>query len=167
MNDSREQGFNLIELMVAITVLGVLLGVGVPSFTGIVRSNRATSQTNDLITALNFARSEALKRGHRVSVCPGVSSACSGATDWNAGILVFTDDSGTSGDLDVSDVVLQSWPAYQNMMVASGPTSIMFTPVGAQAATVDLVVSGCTGQQAREVKVELTGRIGHTKKACP
>ena len=36
MNTLRQRGFNLLELMVGITVLGVLLGIGVPSFTQMI-----------------------------------------------------------------------------------------------------------------------------------
>ncbi len=170
MNTRRQRGFNLLELMVGITVLGVLLGIGVPSFTEMIRNNRLVEQTNSMVTALNYARSEALKRGIRVSACPGAGSACSGATDWNAGVLVFTDDTGTIGTLDNVDAVLQSWPASSAGFVAGGsvsPASITFLPTGAQAAAqIDIYKSGCTGQQLRRINVAVTGRIGMTKVAC-
>ncbi len=105
MNTLRQRGFNLLELMVAITVLGVLLGIGVPSFTQMMRTNRLAEQSNSLVAALSYARSEAVKRGFRVSACPGAGNACTGGTDWNAGILVFTDDTGTTGTLDGADAV--------------------------------------------------------------
>jgi len=171
MNTSRQHGFNLIELMLSITVLGVLLGIGVPSFTEMIRNNRLVEQTNSMITALNYARSEALKRGFRVSVCPSAGTACSGGTDWNAGILVFTDDTGTTGTLDVSDAPLQKWPASTSGFVAGGsssPASITFLPTGAQAAAqIDIYRPLCTGQNVRRISVGVTGRIGMTKEACP
>src|SRR4026209_2490211 len=136
MNTRCQYGFNLLELMVGISVLGVLLAIGVPSFTAMIRTNRLVEQSNGMVGALNYARSEALKRGYRVSACPGSSGgcsggtawdgggpvvrrggyrgsacpgssgACSGGTDWNAGVLVFTDDTGTTGTIDDSDEVL-------------------------------------------------------------
>ena len=110
MNIRCQHGFNLLELMVGISVLGILLAFGVPSFTAMIRTNRLVEQSNGMVGALNYARSEALKRGYRVSACPGSSGACSGGTDWNAGVLVFTDDTGTTGTIDDSDEVLQSCP---------------------------------------------------------
>jgi type IV fimbrial biogenesis protein FimT len=164
----RQRGFNLIELMLGITVLSILLGIGVPSFTQMIRNNRLVEQTNTTLTALNYARSEALKRGFRVSVCPGSGTACSGGTDWNAGILVFTDDTGTTGTIDGSDAVLQSWPASNNGFVAGGSTaSITFLPTGAQAdAQIDIYKSGCTGQEKRRISVVRTGRVDMTKRSC-
>jgi type IV fimbrial biogenesis protein FimT len=167
MNTRRQRGFNLIELMLGITVLAIVLGLGVPSFITMIRDNRLISQSNDMLTALNYARSEALKRGFRVSICPGTATACTGGTDWNAGILVFTDDIGTAGTLDTGDEPIQSWPASTSGFVASGPASVTFLPNGAQAtAQIDVYKSGCTGQNKRRVSVAITGRVGMTKVAC-
>ena len=171
MTTQRQRGFTLIELMLGITVLAILLAVGVPSFTQMIRANRLVEQSNGMITALNYARSEALKRGFRVSACPGAGTACTGGTDWNAGVLVFTDDTGTTGTVDGSDVVLQTWPASTSGFVAGGgssPASITFLANGAQAAAqIDIYKSGCTGPELRRITVASTGRIGMTKVACP
>ncbi len=48
------KGFTLLELMTAIAVMAVLLSVGVPSFVQIIRNNRITAQTNELVSALNI-----------------------------------------------------------------------------------------------------------------
>jgi type IV fimbrial biogenesis protein FimT len=171
MNIRQQHGFNLIELMLGITVLSIVLGLGVPSFINMIRENRLISQSNDLLIALNFTRSEALKRGLRVTACPGTATACTGGTDWNAGVLVFTDDIGTIGTVDVGDEPLQSWPASTSGFVAGGassPAAITFLPNGAQAAVqVDIYKSGCTGQNMRRINVAITGRVGMTKVACP
>ena len=166
----QQKGFTLLELMATIAVLAVLLGIGVPSFTEMVRNNRLSAQTNDFVAALNLARSEAVKRGLKVSVCPGVNDTCSGATDWNAGILVFTDDTGTSGVKDGTDEVLQSWPPYNNTFVAGGgasPASISFFPTEAEAPVqVDIYKSGCSGPNVHRITVARTGRIQSTKVTC-
>lgn len=167
---THQRGFNLLELMVGITVLGVLLGMGVPSFAEMIRNNRLAQQSNEFVVALNYARSEALKRGLRVSACAANGNVCSGANDWNTGLLVFMDDSGNPGELDGTDVLLQSWPPATGDFVAGGggsPAAVSFLPSGAEnAAAIEIYKSGCTGQQRRRVGVALTGRIGLTKEAC-
>jgi len=171
MNTRSQHGFNLLELMTGISVLGILLAIGVPSFNEMIRTNRLVEQSNSMVGALNYARSEALKRGYRVSACPGSSGACSGETDWNAGVLVFTDDTGTTGTIDDDDEVLQSWPPSTNGFVAGGgssPASITFLPTGALAlAQIDIYKSDCTGQDVRRISVAATGRVGMAKAACP
>lgn len=61
MNRSAK-GFTLIELMVTLAVLAILAAVGIPSFQRLAAENRVSSQANSTQAALQFARSEALKR---------------------------------------------------------------------------------------------------------
>jgi type IV fimbrial biogenesis protein FimT len=63
------RAFTLIELMVTIAVASVLLAIAVPSFNQLIVANRLTAQANEVVAALNFARSEAIKRNTRVSFC--------------------------------------------------------------------------------------------------
>ena len=77
-------GFTLMELMVTIAIAGILLGVAIPSFTSIISSNRLTTYANELVTALNFARSEAIKRGQHVVVRKT-------GTNWEDGWQIFVD----------------------------------------------------------------------------
>ena len=66
----RSHGFTMIELMVTLVVLGVLVGVGIPSFNTIMVNSRTSGLANDLTSAINLARSEAVKRAEQVTVVP-------------------------------------------------------------------------------------------------
>ena len=72
------------ELMVTITIASILLSIAIPSFTSIISSNRLTTYANELVTALNLARSEAIKRGQHVVVRKT-------GTNWEDGWQVFVD----------------------------------------------------------------------------
>ncbi|GIX23449.1 MULTISPECIES: GspH/FimT family pseudopilin [Caldimonas] len=65
----KASGFTLVELMVALAVLAILLGLGVPSFRAMIESNRATSQTNEVLGALHAARAEAIRRNATHRFC--------------------------------------------------------------------------------------------------
>jgi type IV fimbrial biogenesis protein FimT len=78
------QGFTLIELLVTITIAGILLSIAIPSFTSVIRKNRLTTINNEFVTSLNFARSEAVKRGVSVWVRKSGSN-------WEDGWNVFID----------------------------------------------------------------------------
>jgi len=89
-------GFTLIELMVAIFISAIVLTMAVPSFTATVQNNRVTAQVNDFVSTLNLARSEAIKRGARVTVCKSAdgSSCDASSTGWEQGWIVFVDSDG-------------------------------------------------------------------------
>ena len=89
------EGFSLIELIVTLSVASILMTLAVPSFSSFVKDNRLITQTNDFVTALNFARSEAIKRGDRITVCKSTDQvSCSGSGSWDQGWIVFDDVNG-------------------------------------------------------------------------
>lgn len=81
----RAAGFTLIELMCVIAILAIVMSVGIPSFSTMIRNNRIVTATNDLNAILQYARAEAVRRGGRVRV---------GAidSDVNNGLRVWADD---------------------------------------------------------------------------
>ncbi len=94
-----KHGFTLIELMVTLAVAIVVLSVGIPVFSTLIANNRAAADSNALVTAIQYARSEAVKRSALVRVCAGngtssdpTPTACSGDNNWARGLLVLAPD---------------------------------------------------------------------------
>jgi len=77
-------GFTLVELMLTVAIIGIVLGIGLPSFQSMMINNRLTAQANSLVGALNLARSESIKRNKLVVV--GKTG-----TNWKDGWEVFQD----------------------------------------------------------------------------
>lgn len=173
--DRQQPGFTLLELMIAITVLGVLLGIGVPAFNETIRNNRATAQTNDFVAALSVARNEASKRGLPVSICAAnpARTACEApdASDWANGWLIFTDRTG-AGAVDAGDEILQQSRSIMDGLQLTS-NAVGFARFGANGApteavdiTFDVVHSQCTGSNRRQIQLERTGRVNTTKVPC-
>jgi len=176
----RSRGFTLLELMVTLTVAGVLLSVGVPSFFDVIRNSRAAANANELVTALSIARSEAIRRGARVSICHTANgTTCGGA--WGQGWIVFLDSAATdmapAALAGVNDI-LRVWPAPSgNAAVTTTPagrTWIGFLPRGnvrtagaAMPLTFNMTVENCSGLQARRVEVNTIGRTSVARANCP
>jgi len=113
MEKRLQKGFTLIELMIALVIAGILLGVGVPSFTEAMRNSRISANYNSVAQALFIARSEAVKGSSNITLCPrAVGDADSCGSDWTKGIVVFLDNSpentGATASLGPEDVVLHS-----------------------------------------------------------
>jgi type IV fimbrial biogenesis protein FimT len=100
---NRHRGMTIIELMMTMAVFAILLTVGVPSFITMTKNNRLATETNLLVSHINLARSEAVKRGVRVILCRSADPSanppsCGGtANTWTTGWLVFA-----SGDANTT-----------------------------------------------------------------
>ena len=169
---TTRRGFSIIELMLTITVMGILLGIAVPSFMDTVRNNRLISQNNEFIGSLNLARSEALKRSGSVSVCASADQlTCSGSTNWTTGHIVFS-DANANGTFDGADEMLQAAGAVPPEFTINASHSFMrFGATGMNALNVqrtfELVRTDCTGLHARRIGVSVVGRVSTTTVACP
>ena len=108
------EGLTLIELMVALVVLALLLGLGVPSMQQLLHRNRLRAEAHRLLAAVNLTRSEAVMRNRPVSLCPSAMAVtgeplCSG--HYSDGWIVFANqDRDRVVDAD-TDEVLQVFPA--------------------------------------------------------
>lgn len=90
---NRTPGFTLIELMVTIAVASILLTLAVPSFQSMVENNSLTTQINLLVGALNGARSEAVKRGQRVTICKSNDATnCADSGGYEQGWIMFVEE---------------------------------------------------------------------------
>ena len=91
----KNSGFTLVELMITLAIVGILLLVGVPSLKTFMQSNQLIASTNELLSALHVARSEAIKLNTRVSICDSSNGTSCGLTgDWSNGWIVFVDAGG-------------------------------------------------------------------------
>lgn len=63
------RGFTMVELMITIVIAAILTAIAIPSFRNIILSNRLTSTANDIVSALNVARMEAIKLNAPVQFC--------------------------------------------------------------------------------------------------
>lgn len=92
----RSGGFTVTELLITITIASILAAIGIPSYRSITNSARISAEVNGLLGDMLLARSEALKRGLRVSVCissSGTDCDTSGL-NWHNGWIVFLDNDG-------------------------------------------------------------------------
>ncbi len=161
----REKGFTLLELMAALLVLAVLLGIGVPSFNSISESAKIRSVTHDLKTAVQLARSEAITRRQIAIACRSnaTQTACDFNSDWSSGWLVLLQN-GADPEVAADVNVIRVWGDID--IVASGAAAgFVFERSGAAeaAATMDIT----NGTDNRCLDVNVSGRVRLREVACP
>jgi type IV fimbrial biogenesis protein FimT len=64
----REAGFTAAEILVVLTIVGILAAMAIPSMSKLLATQAVRSASYDLNADLTFARSEAIARGVNVSV---------------------------------------------------------------------------------------------------
>jgi type IV fimbrial biogenesis protein FimT len=92
----RASGFTIVELLITVTVLGILAAFALPEFSNFVRDQRVKTAISDVYASFIYARSEAIKRSANVDVIPNNTA------DWAAGWAV-KDAGGTN--LKVQDAI--------------------------------------------------------------
>lgn len=129
---SAQDGFTAVELMVVVSIVAVLVGLVAPSLTLLVENWRVRAAQEALSSTLLLARSEAIKRGGRVTVqkMPNNTGACTTARsnrDWDCGWIVC-EDLDNNSSCGPTEPVLQriNAPAKVQVTRTGGGTSIKF-----------------------------------------
>ena len=105
--ERREQGVTLLELMVALTLAAILLMLAAPPLRNLVVANQAATHAQAMMTSLFLARTEAVKRHQRVTLCKSADGLhCTTDGDWSQGWLVFA-DAANLGVLDPGEELLR------------------------------------------------------------
>jgi len=96
-----DRGFTLVELVITLAVAMLLAVIAVEWLPRLVQESRMTTGVNQLVTALHLARSEAVKRGRRIVLCPTPDRVvCGYSRDWPNGWLLFASDNDRERDPD-------------------------------------------------------------------
>lgn len=166
MNINKVKGFTVIELMIVVSVIGILLAVGLPGLQDTIVRVSINTHIKTLVSSLNFARSEAIKRGALVSVCASASGTDCAADSWGDGWLIFVDNNGdadgAAGSIDVGDEILRVHQSLgSNVMVFTADIQ-QFDPrgfgVGAGIGTFLLCPIDGNAANAQSVEISITGR---------
>ena len=171
-------GLTLIELIIALALAAILLGSAAPNWRAFLATSELRDRSEALVRALSVARSEAIKRGTRVDLCPSVDRArCAAGAAWELGWLTFVND-GNAAQPASDATILSREPAAATGITIAGnrPVAdyISFTSLGHARRHDGALQMGtftiCRGgQDARKVVLANSGRarIDVTHEVCP
>ncbi len=118
----KYSGFTLTELLIVLSLAGVMVALGMPHFGDMVQDNRRAAEVNRFVTGLNLARTEALKRRTTVTVCKSSDGAtCTPAAGWEDGWIVFANLDGDDPPVvDGGETIIRVSPASANNIQITG-----------------------------------------------
>lgn len=175
-------GFTLVELLITIVVLAILVAIAAPSFQTMILNMRSEAVGESLVNALQATKTEAVKRGRRVSMCAAndAGNACAG--DWTNGWIIFVDEAATDEAAapvvgDVLRHVSDTEDATQISVTNNGAINfVRFTStgqlgrIGGPANTASVVINsfveGCQGPKQRDITVGVAGMIDVEEVDC-
>lgn len=155
----------MIELMIAIAVMAVLLGVAVPAFQDAGLNSRLRALSSELVATANLARSEAIKRNALVSMCVSANGTACTSGGWEQGWIIITDTTVIKR--------VAAGPSGFEITPADSVATITFQPTGVGATVATLTVcraAPSAGDQERLVSIDAAGRASVRKTntgVCP
>ena len=93
MHMRSQNGLTLPELIVSLSIISVLSTSGLSGMQTFIQENRMAAEINQFVTVLHLARSEAVKHGQRMLLCPSSDGHnCGYSKDWVSGWLLFASE---------------------------------------------------------------------------
>jgi type IV fimbrial biogenesis protein FimT len=161
----KHHGFNLVELITTMVIMGALTIIALPSLQSIQLHVRSDSNIKAIQHTITLARNIAINYGVPVTICPMVDNQCS--TNWQLGLTVFT-DSGKKFQLEGNDKIIQKQnPFHQQDIIQYNRKAIRFQPDGLASGTNGTLTycpKSIDSEYSKAVIVNQAGRARMSKK---
>ncbi|MGL5327154.1 MAG: GspH/FimT family pseudopilin [Aeromonas sp.] len=133
--DMKNAGFTLMELMIAIALGVILLGIGIPSLSNLLGSNNLATQEKSLLNHLNYARQLAISDQQTVTLCLSTTKnsveECVTANQNGATRLIAFIDANSDQKLNGSETTLTASPEFPaELAISADAQALRFNPVG-------------------------------------
>jgi type IV fimbrial biogenesis protein FimT len=154
----RTGGFTLVELMVILALIGLGMAIAVPSFQSMIARNRIITQTNEVILAINLARSEATRTSGLVSLSAAASAS---GNEFGGGFCIVL---GTPTDCANGNVVRQ-FDAFKGSVTLASVEEVdvvQFNNMGglSNAGPNSISFDLChVKHQGRRIQISIVGRV--------
>lgn len=181
----KNAGFTLMELMIAIALGIILLGIGIPSLSNLLGSNNLATQEKSLLNHLNYARQQAISNQQTVTLCLTTVTlsnniaveGCIPANQRGTNRLLAFIDSNGDLMLNGNEATIAASPEFPaELTISADAQALRFNPVGTitevppDEANIEVIFSLCiSGENSVTINVMHAGRA-HSQASgavCP
>ncbi len=166
MLNRKQRGFTLIELITTLGVATVLISMAVPGVTVFLLNSRQSSSINEFVSTMHLARSAAITKNERVTVCASSNGVTCENVGWDRGWILFG-DTDSDQTVDAGEVIIGTGPAIEGLTIESSEFAryFMYRPNGrVMNATINAnsgeftVCDSRGAEHARVIIMDLAGR---------
>lgn len=161
-------GFTLQELMITLAIGGVLITGGIGMY-GQLQESRLVTSVNAFVAHLSLARSEAVKRGMHVVICPSTNGTDCSASDgfnwWHDGAILFV-DTNADRDRDPDEPLIHHFSASSTTTIKSSPgSSRMVYMADGMTAVTNTTFTFCDTRGTHAARYVIVSRTGRARSA--
>ncbi len=170
-------GTTLVGSLVALAIAGLLLALAGPGYRAWIADERLMNHARLLAGSMQLARSEAIRRGHRVNLCKSADGRqCADTGGWDQGFLLHADSEATGEVADAQAVLRYEPPVRDVRVTANRPVAdyVSYTGLGQARMLNGALQMGtltvCSkGRRAVDIVLVASGRvrIARTTTICP
>jgi len=174
----RQRGLTLLEVGVVLALSVIVAMLALPTWRHWLAKQELANRAQTLATALERARTEAIKRGYRVNLCKSADAAtCTDDGDWSQGWILHVDAAAEGQPARDEPPIAYDPPVARPIRVdGNGPVDdyVSFTPLGEPRRLSGALQMGTftvcrSGQDEVQVVLAATGRVRtvRTRTRCP
>ncbi len=154
-----QQGFSLLELMVTLTIAGILAAIAVPTMQSITTNRHADKLASELQLDIMYARNQALSISKEVTMKPVASS-------WDNGWVIEQDGTTIRQKGSASNPITKKTGEITSTYTTATPLTFDRKGQSAVSGTFTINVANCTGNRKRTLQLNSIGQLMTTNAPC-